>query len=315
MKVFFQLYKRYADIATAEALEVSKGKKIFLFGNELLVAEAKSVDFSRLGFSRAAFELLFLCNKKQIGNKIAGFDWQKYYKKNFKVTCHHADACIELAIARQVGEKIRNSRAEMIKPTTWFHFFFVDDKVVVGKLLWQNNEDFESRKVHKWPAPHPTGTHPQLARAMINLSGIQTGVLVDPFCGAGGILIEAGLMGFIPIGYDVEQKLLEKAAKNLAGYGIKQFKLQKKNALTITNAKYVVADLPYGRNTPPKGLKDLYTGFLARLKQVLRGKAVLGFPNTINHKPLIRKAGLKVLNEFSWEINRRLKKNVVVVIP
>lgn len=28
MKVFFQLYKRYADIAAAEALAVTKGKKI-----------------------------------------------------------------------------------------------------------------------------------------------------------------------------------------------------------------------------------------------------------------------------------------------
>ncbi|MEM2916479.1 MAG: DNA methyltransferase [Candidatus Woesearchaeota archaeon] len=315
MKVFFQLYKRYPEIATAEALEVIKGKKIALVGNEILVAEAKSLCFSRLGFSRAVFEFLFACDKKQLGGKIATFNWQEHYKKSFKVTCHHVDACIQLAIARQVGEKIRNSKAEMKKPRTWFHFFFVNNKVIAGKLLWQNNEDFESRKVHMWPAPHPTGTHPQLARAMINLTGIRRGVIVDPFCGAGGILIEAGLMGLMPVGYDINQELLEKAAKNLVGYGIRRFKLQRKNALALGRVKYVVADLPYGRNTPPKGLEGLYAGFLARLKQVLKCKAVLGFPSTVNHKLLIRKAGLKVLNEFSWEINRRLKKNIVVVTP
>jgi tRNA (guanine10-N2)-dimethyltransferase len=313
MKVFFQLYKRYADIASAEALEVAKGRKIGLYGNEILVADAKANDFQRLGLSHAAFELLFVCSRKQVGNKIAKFNWQKHYRKNFKVTCHHVDSCIERAIAQQVAEKIKNSKAEMKKPVSWFNFFFIDGKVIAGKLLWQNTEDFESRKVHRWPAPHPTGTHPQLAKAMVNLTGITKGELIDPFCGAGGTLIEAGLMGFTPVGYDIAPELLEKAAKNLIGYGVKRFRLAKKNALTLNSAKYLVADLPYGRNTPPKGLELLYAKFLARLKQVLTGKAVLGFPDTTNYKPLIRKSKLKILNEFSWEINRNLNKKIVVV--
>ncbi|MEM4240445.1 MAG: DNA methyltransferase [Candidatus Woesearchaeota archaeon] len=315
MKVFFQLYKRHADIAAAEALEVVKGKKIALYGNEILIADAKSAAFQRLGLSHAAFELLFSCKTSQLAGKIQKFSWQKHYKKSFKVTVHHSTPEKEREIAQKVANCIKNPKAEMKNPKSWFHFFLVGDNVIAGKLLWQNNEDFEGRKVHKWPAPHPTGTHPQLARAMINLTGIQKGVLVDPFCGAGGILIEACLMGLTPVGYDINQELLEKAAKNLIGYGIKRFKLQKKNALTISKAKYVVADLPYGRNTPPKGLEELYVKFLARLKKVLEGRAVLGFPSTINHKPLIRKAGLNVLNEFSWEINRNLRKNIVVVTP
>ncbi len=148
---------------------------------------------------------------------------------------------------------------------------------------------------------------------MVNLTGIQKGELVDPFCGAGGILIEAGLMGFAPVGYDIQPELLAKAVKNLQGYGIKNFLLAKKDALTLKTAKCLVADLPYGRNTPPKGLEILYARFLAKLKQILKGKAVLGFPSNINYKPLIRKARLKILNEFSWEINRNLKKKIVVV--
>lgn len=315
MKVFFQLYKRHADIAAAEALEVSKAKKISVFGNEILVANAKSAGFSRLGLSHAAFELFFVCNKNQLGKKIAGFSWQKHYKKNFKVTCHHADSCIERSIAQQVGEKIKNSKAEMKKPVSWFNFFFVGDKVIAGKLLWQNNEDFESRKVHHWPAPHPTGTHPQIARAMVNLTGISRGELVDPFCGAGGTLIEAGLMGFTPIGYDIQPELIAKAVKNLQGYGIRNFLLAKKDALTLKNAKYLVADLPYGRNTPPKGLEILYAKFLARLKQVLKGKAVLGFPSNINYKQLIKKSRLKIIGEYDYYINERLTKRIVVISP
>lgn len=313
MKVFFQLYKRYADIASAEALELAKGKKIASYGNEILVADAKADEFKRLGLSHSAFELLFMCKRSLLGKKIAKFNWQKHYKQSFKVTAHHADSCIERAIALQVAEKIKNSKADMKKPVSWFHFFFINGKVIVGRLLWQNKEDFESRKVHRWPAPHPTGTHPQLARAMVNLTGIRKGELVDPFCGAGGILIEAGLMGLTPVGYDIEPELLVKAVKNLEGYGIKHYKLQKKNALTISKAKYIVADLPYGRNTTSKGLEELYFAFLQRLKKVLRGKAVLGFPDTINHRKLIHKAKLSILNEFTWNINRKLNKKIFVV--
>jgi tRNA (guanine10-N2)-dimethyltransferase len=313
MKVFFQLYRSYPELAAAEALEVSKGKKIELIGNEILVADAKFKDFHRLGLSHSAFELFFVCSRKQLGSKIAKFNWQKHYRKNFKVTCHHVDSCIERAIAQQVGEKIKNSKAEMKKPVSWFNFFFIDGKVVAGKLLWQNTEDFESRKVHKWPAPHPTGTHPQIARAMVNLTGITKGELVDPFCGAGGTLIEAGLMGFTPVGYDIQPELIAKAVKNLQGYGIRNFLLAKKDALTLNKAKYLVADLPYGRNTPPKGLEQLYAKFLARLKQVLKGKAVLGFPSNINYKPLIKKSKLKIIGEYDSYINERLTKKIVVV--
>jgi tRNA (guanine10-N2)-dimethyltransferase len=315
MKVFFQLYKRYSDIAAAEALEVCKGREIGQFGNEILVADAKTSEFQRLSLSHAAFELLFVCGRKQLGSKIAKFSWQKHYRKNFKVTCHHVDACIERAIAQEIGEKIKNSKAEMKKPISWFNFFFIDGKVIAGKLLWQNNEDFEARKVHKWPAPHPTGTHPQIARAMVNLTGIQKGELVDPFCGAGGVLIEAGLMGFIPIGFDIEPELLAKAVKNLQGYKISNFLLAKKDALTLNNAKYLVADLPYGRNTPPKGLEKLYAGFLSRLKQILKGKAVLGFPSNINYKQLIKKSKLKIRGEYDYYINERLTKKIVVISP
>lgn len=314
MKVFFQLYKRYAQLAAAEALAVTQGRKIALRGDEILIATVPHAQFSRLGLSHAAFEFFFSCKKSQLRSAITRFDFQKHYRISFKVTAHHASAEQEREIAQQVANRIKNSRADMKKPRSWFHFFFVGNTVIAGKLLWQNNEDFESRKVHRWPAPHPTGTHPQLARAMVNLTGIERGELVDPFCGAGGTLIEAGVMGLKPIGYDIAPELLAKATKNLEGFGIKNYKLAKKDARTLSGEiQYLVADLPYGRNTPRKGLGELYAAFLARLKQVLTKRAVLGFPSTINDKPFLKKAKLKVIDAFEWEINRRLKKKIVVV--
>jgi tRNA (guanine10-N2)-dimethyltransferase len=316
MNVFFHLYKRYAAIAAAEALTVTNGRRVSLVGNEILIAAAKNAAFSRLGLSHAAYALLFVCPQEKLAECIRKTNFQKHYAKNFKVTAHHADNGTEREIAQQVAKRIKNAKAEMKTPQSWFHFFFINGKVIAGKLLWQNTEDFESRKVHRWPAPHPTGTHPQLARAMVNLTGIKSGPLVDPFCGAGGTLIEAGLMGLQPKGYDIDSELLVKAMKNLRGYGVHNFMLENEDACTLSKKiKYLVADLPYGRNTSPHGLDALYRSFLHRLKRILVKRAVLGFPSTVNYTPLLKHAQLKILGEFDWEINRNLSKKVVVVTP
>jgi tRNA (guanine10-N2)-dimethyltransferase len=314
MKVFFQLYKRYADIAAAEALTVTQGANSVLVGGELLVADVKKKAFERLGLSHAAFQFLFACHKGTIDEKIGAARFSA--GKTFKVAVHHAGNDELKRISQLVAQKLPQSAAEMRSPVTEFHFFFLNDGcVIAGKLLWQNTEDFEARKVHRWPAPHPTGTHPQLARAMVNLAGA-TKTIVDPFCGAGGTLIEAGLLGLKPVGYDISSDLLVKAMKNLQGYGVHNFVLGNKDARTLAGKiPHLVADLPYGRNTPPKGLKELYAAFLKRLKIVLTKRAVLGFPSTINYKPLLRQAKLKILNKFSWEINRKLSKTIVVVQP
>lgn len=314
MNVFFHLYKRASDIAAAEALTLTHGTKKHLLGNEILIANVSKPAFARLGLSHAAYEHLFTCARKDLAACITRTNFQKHYKTSFKVTAHHATPAIERDIAQHVAACIKNAKANMQKPMTWFHFFFVNDKIIAGKLLWQNTNDFESRKVHRWPAPHPTGTHPQLARAMINLTGIQSGELLDPFCGAGGTLIEAGLMGLKPVGYDIEPELLVKAMKNLKGYGIRNYKIATKDACELDGkAAYVVADLPYGRNTNPHGLEQLYRVFLHRLKTTLTKRAVLGFPSDINHKPLLKEAKLKILAEYDWEINRHLTKKIVVV--
>ncbi len=314
MRVFFQLYKRHAKLAAAEALAVTHGKRIATVKNELLIADVPHATFSHLGLSHAAYEFLFCCKKHELERTIQRTNFQKHYRISFKVTAHHAAPTQERAIARLVTNRLTNARADMRTPKSWFHFFFINNTVVAGKLLWQNTEDFESRKVHHWPAPHPTGTHPQLARAMINLTGIERGELIDPFCGAGGTLIEAGLMGLKPIGSDVNPVLLAKAAKNLEGFRIKNYKLVRKDARMLTGKiASLVADLPYGRNTPWKGLEVLYAEFLTRLKKVLTGRAVLGFPDTIPYRPLLKKAKLKIIDEFDWYINKRLSKKIVVV--
>jgi|AntRauTorcE11897_2_1112592.scaffolds.fasta_scaffold00031_92 tRNA (guanine10-N2)-dimethyltransferase len=60
---------------------------------------------------------------------------------------------------------------------------------------------------------------PKLAQTLVNLSGVSSTAvgktLLDPFCGTGVTLIEAGLMGFTLLGSDIEQRMIDYTEENL----------------------------------------------------------------------------------------------------
>ena len=185
-------------------------------------------------------------------------------------------------------------------------------KKINGKEL---KHTFSKRKPHLRPGFHPSSLHPKLARAFVNLTGIRKGTIVDCFCGTGGILIEAGLIGLNIIGYDIDEEMLEKAKLNFKHFKIKKYKLYQKDATKIKKKyRYIVADLPYGHATK-KIDKDLYLNFLKNLKKILGKRAVIGFPDFAPYKKLIKQAKLKIVNEFTIYLHKNLSKKIVVIEP
>ena len=91
-------------------------------------------------------------------------------------------------------------------------------------LMNQFKENFEQRKAQNRPEHHPSSLHPKLARALINLTQTTSSIL-DPMCGSGGILIEAGLMKLKPIGYDIDQIQINRSRINLSHFKIKNYTL------------------------------------------------------------------------------------------
>ncbi|MFZ2126282.1 MAG: DNA methyltransferase [Candidatus Microsaccharimonas sp.] len=56
---------------------------------------------------------------------------------------------------------------------------------------------------------------PKLAQIMINMAGLEQGRILDPFCGTGVILQEAGLMKYAVYGTDLSEKMIRFSAENL----------------------------------------------------------------------------------------------------
>jgi tRNA (guanine6-N2)-methyltransferase len=130
----------------------------------------------------------------------------------------------------------------------------------------------------------PASTNPVVAAVMIRLAKIEPGQLVlDPFCGAGTLLVYAAEMarpGRL-VGLDVQTRWLHLAADNLARRG-HSGTLVRADAARLPvgtgTVHRVVANLPFGKRVGSHRVNaDLYPSALAEIARVLPGggRAVL----------------------------------------
>lgn len=313
MKKVFLLSKQNISLAAAEVLSLTNPKDHELYEN-MLILETDFNDFSRLAYTRAVYDLLFIAYKHNFVEKMQKFEWQKIYKGDFCLRIFNADLP-EKELAGHIWNAVKDPKVNLKNPKTEVHIFKVSSKFFCCLLNQEIKQDFESRRAHLRPALLPTSMHPRLARALVNLTGVQSGqTLLDPFCGSGGILIEAALIGCNIIGYDIDPKILDKTELNLTHYNILDYTLKQQDALKIKNKfEFIATDLPYGINTPSTNLKELYLGFLKNLQRILKRKAVVVFPDFVNYKKLINKTKLKLIAEFDYYIHKSLTKKIVLL--
>lgn len=301
MKYLFELSKEHKTFPTAEilsCLEVKDIKYRILESNEdVLIIETNSnkknfMDVcKRLSFTYYIDRFLFSCSLalKNIKteakkNKIEepGSIAVKYKNRSEKVNSR--------PIIKTLAEIYTQNRNVILKsPDIEIRGLITDSKVYVGiKTAKINRSQYEERKVQFRPFFSPISLHPKIARVMVNLSSIKNDeILLDPFCGTGGILIEAGIIGARVIGSDIEEKMIEGCKKNLDFYNIKDYKLFCSDIGKIGNyidkVDAVVTDFPYGKSTTTKGEEKhkLYKRAFENISKILKenGKAVIGLSN------------------------------------
>ena len=319
MKTIFLLSKQNIELSKSEAVGLLDLKDCKT-KNNLLITDGKiNADLSkRLAYTKRIYNLLFESSYKDLNKRINDFNWQKHYNKDFCVRKVHLDddkeTLKEKDMAYIIWSKLKNPKTNLDNPKTSIEFLLTKSNAYCCLLDHENNEPFDQRRAHLRPELHPTSLSPRLARACINLTGIKKGKVIDPFCGSGGILIEAGLMGLKAEGYDINQIQLNRSMINLDHYKIKGYKLIKRDATEINKkVGYAITDLPYGRNTNVKDINGLYLRFLRNLKRILKNKAVVIFPSDVNHKLLIKRSGLKKEKEFSYYLHKSLSKTITVL--
>lgn len=316
MLFLFILSKENLSLAEFE-LETVLGKKVETIGN-VAFFQPKTIDFSRLAMTRQANQVLFSCDINQLEKQMKNFDWNRYFKEDFYLsTINLPDSFSKKYLADFIYEKLNQPKVNIKTPSTIFELVFLNKEVYATKRRWENKDDFNSRKAHKRKEHHPTSIHPKLAKALVNLTGIKRGKIIDPCCGSGGILIEAALMGLKPEGKDIDKKMIARAKINLESFGIKNFKLEQKDVRCLNKCRYLVTDLPYGlaSKITDKQKQNFYEDFVYTLSKKLTKRAVVVFPGFFNYKRAINKLPLKIIAEFNWFVHKNMTRNIAVIEP
>jgi len=146
---------------------------------------------------------------------------------------------------------------------------FIEEKPIDRNIM-------EKRKVGERPFFSPISLHPKYARALINLTGAKRGdTLLDPFCGTGGIVIEAAEMGMKAIASDFDEEMVLGCRENMDFYKLSLHDHEVVDIKDIPNRfseiDVVVTDPPYGRSTKTGGndVLDIHMTAMSAIPKVL----------------------------------------------
>jgi tRNA (guanine10-N2)-dimethyltransferase len=310
MKLFF-LSKENVLLSKAEAEALlGRGK---LIDNCLLIDTKKTTD--RLSYTRFIGTVLFSATPTMLEKKIRAYDWNKLVKKTFAAVVLLQGKKSD-SLGREYGsiiyDALKKPKVDLDKPDTKIIFIKTPQQWFVISVTWENTESFNPRDPKNRPENEPITMNARLARACVNLTGA-TKDIYDPFCGLGGLLLEAGLAGLKAIGSDIDGSMLDRCKQNMQHYKIKKYTLFKQDATAIIKKyDYIVTDLPYGRNTKTIS-EDLYPKFIKTLEKVLVRRAVVIFPDFFDAEKLLQKSTLKIKGRFTYYVHKSLSRNIYVL--
>ncbi|MGB9786394.1 MAG: TRM11 family SAM-dependent methyltransferase [Infirmifilum uzonense] len=170
----------------------------------------------------------------------------------------------------------------------------LEKKGYLGVFLKRMRRDrFIYRSPEKRAFMQYSALSPRMALFMVNLSTRAKGrekpmTFLDPFCGSGGVLIEAALLGYYAVGLEIFYKPVRGARRNVI-----QLNLYTNVDLILADASLppfreksfdaIAFDPPYGRLSPVKGREsvDPLINFLSSVRYILKknGSCIFLYPS------------------------------------
>ncbi|MGC9020891.1 MAG: DNA methyltransferase [Candidatus Methanodesulfokora sp.] len=268
---------------------------------------------------------------EKIGETLSDLDVKIRLSKRFRVRCIRIGGSMkEIScsdIERRLGGILLSqnpgSRVDLNNPEEEV-VVFLSDMMVVGKSLVKiDRSALKIREVSARPFKHPSSMGPVLARAMVNLSRVKEGdLMLDPFLGAGGIALEALMMGIKVIGIEIDERTAKGAQENMFSYGFSEedFRIICGDSRFVKldeELDSIVTDPPYGRGSSLRGerLQDLLNGVLKNVLPCLRrgGYLVISLPHWLNAKDIIENHNLTFVEEHRMKVNRSLSRKIIVL--
>lgn len=226
-----------------------------------------------------------------------------------------------LMLEREIGSAIDGDKVDLKNPDVQFQGFLSEDRFVLGSLIQNlNRSEILKRTPHHRPYFHPSSLSPILSRTLCNICGVAAGkTVLDPFCGTGGLLIEAGLLGAELHGSDIDSEMVSGCKQNLAFYGL-EASLEIADATKLKSSEefdIILTDPPYGRasTTMGRGIKALYQNAADSIYKTLKpgGTACILSPHTLPLEEIAIHAGFTIRNSQTVRVHKSLTRKIVIL--
>ncbi len=275
---------RYIFYTTGDLEEVAKcevrslvelyGGKVISEDDQIVIAETNSKYFHRLSMVHDVSLHLFSCDIHQLRDFFSEMSIpkgrlcvrvRKIGKKEVK----------SVQLEKELGAILwsRGADISVSKPDNVIRVY-LSRKAHVGILKYEvDTKQFLERRPDRKPFFRPGAILPRFAKALINISQVRRR-LIDPMCGTGTILVEAGLMGIDFAGVEAFGKIARGCMQNLNYYNLpRNVFIGDASKLPFRNGSFdgLVTDFPYLQSSRSYGeLEELYHNALPEFHRVLR---------------------------------------------
>ena len=245
----------------------------------------------RIGFSRAAFDISraayvglcaeVLASGPALDDLCAAVAAAGVASEGFRIEVRRVGSAPEAGayvgapdVARRLAD-VMGGWPDLRRPRERFLALSIGGAWYFGRIVSETNRGYLAQAGR--PRNFSNALPARHARALVNLVAVPGDCLVDPCCGVGTCLIEAGAMGVRVVGRELSYPTVLAARENLAHFG-------HVCPVTVGDARVLegtydaaVVDLPYGHSTRVE--EGLYEGILGRLApRVFRMGVVAGRP-------------------------------------
>ncbi|OPY36892.1 MAG: tRNA (guanine(10)-N2)-dimethyltransferase [Methanoregula sp. PtaU1.Bin051] len=321
MKLIFELSGENPTIPLAELACIGK---VTDHREQVAIADCENPgSLNRLAMTRAVYEYFGECSPdfSSFSDLLSDLALKADTPFRGRVTKVHSgdtravDACSQRDFERLIGTKI-DGTVDLSEPALEFRAILSEDRCYFGRLLMAIDRGaYGHRKPKTRAFFHPGVMMPLLARALVNISCAEPGeILFDPFCGTGGILIEAEMLDINAIGGDFDPFMVHGSRRNVrnASFIIAD---GTRTPLCDASVEAIVTDFPYGQSVAIRRegtMERLYDNALSEIGRVLRPgrRAVI-----VTHRDITRIAEnhMEILEKHEQRVHKSLTRRILVL--
>lgn len=341
MEIAFILSLEHQTLPEAELKAVLKAENIkFAIKkrfNGFLILEISEKSFlkfksslRRLALTHEIFQIFISTDRASINSKIQKFPWENVVTGEYAVRIKKMGKKSDintLELERDIGgiikSKIGNkAKVNLENPEIFLRMLLIENMAFMGIRLFKiPKKHFFELKPHKRPFFYPGSMSPKLARCMVNLTHIKKGErLLDPFCGTGGILIEAGIIGTRVVGTDIDPKMVKGTIENLKYCDINDYEVFQADVRKLKlpyKVDGVATDPPYGISASTRGEESqrLCGEALLSLEDIIKddGRICMATPHYMDIGKLLEGTKFEIIEQHHIRMHKSLTRVISVL--